>query len=489
MPMSRDRLRRDVVDGVPVFWTPDAPRRVGAICFRAGQSDETPTTTGVSHVVEHLALFGLGRRVYATNGTVDHIRTSFFAQGTGDEAAAFLADVTGQLASLPLDRLEAELRVLQTEAARRPIALFAQHLSLRYGMRGFGLTAVPELGLHTLTGETVSEWAAGRFTRGNAVACVSGPLPAGLRFALPDGPRHAPIRREPLPGVPARSWLSNPQAPGIAIGFEVERSTAGLTAVRVLTHRLEQRLRRDLGQSYEVSLAYVPIDGAAALASIFASCLPTDALKVRTELLQVVEAFAAEGPTRDELEWEVAAYARFAQEDDSIFLELQSAAHDELVGHPVSTTAQLLDEQRALQPAAVMEAFARTAARATLIDGGHHAPLAGGWSAHPISSASALEGRRLDPVSHRFWHRRLEQLVVGSDGVSWMNCIDGTILTVRYEHCAALVVEGPQLTLMAEDGTRILVHREFWKGGEHAARDIEASVPASRVVRVAMPGH
>jgi predicted Zn-dependent peptidase len=58
------RIRRDVIDGVTVFWTPDAKRRMGALQFRVGQSDETPSTAGVSHIVEHLALFSTERRQF-----------------------------------------------------------------------------------------------------------------------------------------------------------------------------------------------------------------------------------------------------------------------------------------------------------------------------------------------------------------------------------------------------------------------------------------
>jgi hypothetical protein len=182
------RIRRDVVDGVTVFWTPDAARRMGALQFRVGQSDETPPTLGVSHLVEHLALFSTERRSYQFNGSVDPVRTIFYATGSDAELAAFFAQVTARLSALPLERLEAEMRVLRAEAANRPHTLANQHFWHRYGPRGLGLAALREFGLHTLTGPQVSAWAATRFTSGNAVAWYSGPLPDDLHFSLPGGP-------------------------------------------------------------------------------------------------------------------------------------------------------------------------------------------------------------------------------------------------------------------------------------------------------------
>jgi hypothetical protein len=480
-----DRIRRDVVDGVTVFWTPDAPRRVSSLQFRVGRSDELPTTGGISHVVEHLAMFGLGRRAYFTNGMVDHIRTSFFAQGSEPEVAAFLTDLSGQLASPPLERLETELRVLRTESASLRTTLVAQHLSLRHGCRGYGQLGLSEYGLHTLSAEAVAEWAATRFTRGNAVAYVSGPLPDGLRFTLPEGPRRPTVHRDVIEHLPARSWIGVPNAPGVALGIVVPRSVSASVALRMLTHRLEQRLRRDLGHSYEVSLDCVPLDASESVGSIFASCLVADIATVRDELLRVADGFASEGPTQEEIDWEVDALERVAEQDDCVLAELDSMAHDTLVGRPVTTIAAVIEELRALRGVEVRDTFAAAARRATLIDGADRAPATSGWSTHPVWAPSALAGRRLDPVTRRFWQPRGEELVVGCDGVSWVDHTKGTILTVRYEACAALVVEGPALTLVAGDGTHILVHREYWKRGADVVREIEASIPASRVVRIA----
>ena len=88
-----------------------------ALMFRTGRSDEPLGSCGISHLIEHLALFALGNPVHAYNGFVDLTRTVFYASGTRDEVAALLRDVCAALAGLPLDRLQDERRVLKTELA------------------------------------------------------------------------------------------------------------------------------------------------------------------------------------------------------------------------------------------------------------------------------------------------------------------------------------------------------------------------------------
>jgi hypothetical protein len=113
------------------------------------------------------------------------------------------------------------------------------------------------------------------------------------------------------------------------------------------------------------------------------------------------------------------------------------------------------------------------------------APCRGGWAA-PVA-ATRVDGRRLDTVSHRFWQTRQEHLLVGNDGVSWVHDASATVLTVDYARCTVLVVEGPQLTLFGENGTSIIVHRDYWRGGDIAVRDIQALVAAGRIIRIEPP--
>ena len=177
-------IREEAADGVPVLWCEAPGPFAGALTFRVGRADEDAHTAGISHLVEHLALFALGRRRFAVNGSVDATRTTFWATGSQEEVEGFLTDVANALGDLPLERLDAEQRVLLTEAESSPGGgPAASLLGARYGASRFGLLEIRELGLHRLGAEDVRAWARERFTAGNAVVWLTGP--PSERFSSP----------------------------------------------------------------------------------------------------------------------------------------------------------------------------------------------------------------------------------------------------------------------------------------------------------------
>src|SRR5215471_6172608 len=109
------------VDGVPTLWA--APGTVqgplqACLIVGVGRSDETIVTSGITHIVEHLALQPLAGKPYACNGSVGTVATRFQVVGGSEEVAGFLGSVAGHLSRLPLDRLADEARVLQIEGER-----------------------------------------------------------------------------------------------------------------------------------------------------------------------------------------------------------------------------------------------------------------------------------------------------------------------------------------------------------------------------------
>jgi hypothetical protein len=115
-------VRSGEIDGVRVRWASsgsvDGPFRA-CLLFRVGRADETLATGGITHLIEHLALFGVGRPCYGFNGCVEPGRTSFVVSGDEAEVSDHLAAVTTALGRLPFERLATEVRVLRTEAAGR----------------------------------------------------------------------------------------------------------------------------------------------------------------------------------------------------------------------------------------------------------------------------------------------------------------------------------------------------------------------------------
>jgi hypothetical protein len=135
------------IDGVPTFHAevPGGPPMQAALMFRVGRADEALPRFGLTHLVEHLAMFAVGRVPFEANAFVDDTRAVFYALGQAGEVTGFLRSVCAGLESLPLDRLEAEKRVLETESSGNASSPETRLLSLRCGPRGYGLAHYREL--------------------------------------------------------------------------------------------------------------------------------------------------------------------------------------------------------------------------------------------------------------------------------------------------------------------------------------------------------
>ena len=168
---------------MPVWWV-DAPGEFFcSLMFRVGLADETLATNGITHLVEHLALFGLGRRDHPFNGFVDDQRCVFYASGERAEVLEFIRLVAASLGELPLDRLGVERRVLRAEASSAG-GLYARLRGHRFGAAGFGLVNYRELGLRWL-GRTRARAAARRDRPGQAPAIkLLGPLGIGYEGGM-----------------------------------------------------------------------------------------------------------------------------------------------------------------------------------------------------------------------------------------------------------------------------------------------------------------
>ncbi len=124
-------VRRSLVDGVTVFSAPADGETSATLSFRVGMIDETLTTSGITHLVEHLAMPAHSRHVFEVNARVEGVRTLFWGHGEEQEVAGFLRGICAALRSLPLERFEAERRMRRDSVSGHELA--AQFLVLRHG--------------------------------------------------------------------------------------------------------------------------------------------------------------------------------------------------------------------------------------------------------------------------------------------------------------------------------------------------------------------
>lgn len=416
---------------MPVFWAQGPEPYAGALLFRVGRADETLPTAGVSHLVEHLALFPLGRRSHLYGGFVDDTRTVFHSSGTPAEVSAVLGSVCNTLSGLPAERLANERRVLLAEAASSPSR--GPLWSLRFGPRSYGLVAFTEIGLHTLTAEDVQSWAATRFTKGNAVAWFNGPPPEDLQFDLPDGEHDEPPVPEDLADLELPAYAVS-EGTGFAVSLLTRRSTAAATAAFFLRERLQEHLRRDLGLTYAADVVYWRLNRDFAHLIVGADSTPGHAATVRDGLLRVMYELAESGASDEELERYLTDTRRYAAEPAAVAAKLDNWASNELADARQLTSDELAAELQALTPADVAEAFAKPLERRLLsvppgvsLDG-QVKPWGHGWA------ESAASGKKYD------YSDGPGSVTIGPEGVS-DEYPGAPAVTVRYDDCVLVALE------------------------------------------------
>ena len=471
------------IDGIPAYLAPNAIRYTGALLFRAGRADEPLRHSGLSHLVEHLALFGLGlNQPYSFNGWVGGLFTCFYATGTPEEVGEFLNAVAKGLRELPLARLPDEARVMRTEAAARSAGPMGELLWLRYGATGHGKTGMAEFELMAPDPEAVSEWARSRYTAGNAALWFTGPPPPNLALCLLPGPRIPAPELTPVLDVSYPAWVhGNPG--GIAISFARPRGEWLSIPLHIAAERVRARLRHE-GVIYDVAMEYEPIHRDFAHAMLWTGCLPDHATAVRDGILGVLDEVARSGATPEELERTREKSRRSMRDPEAVAEQLLSASMNELLGFPVKSPADLELEMEAMDPAATARLLSSALETALLILPPTCPPPPTRFLQYPSFSSTTIEGRQFRETTASFPWSKGPRLVVGGSGVSLVIDKDRSI-TVPYASCAAAIrYPGGVLDVFGEDGFRVRVDPCAWRKGEEAVDSLIELVPVGRLLRI-----
>jgi zinc protease len=474
-------LERTLVDGVPVLWAEAPGQFTGTLMFRVGRADETLPTAGASHLVEHLALSTAGTRRFTVNGFVDGTRTAFWSAGTRDEVTGFLTDVARALGDLPLDRLDAERRVLRTEESSSgangpPVVL----LGLRYGPHGHGLLDYRELGLHQLGPDAVSAWARARFTSGNAAVWLSAPPPDDFSLRLAPGEAFAPPELEPIPGLALPAHVDR-WSGGVAIGFLVERTAAATTLLRIAAERVHEQLRMTAGLTYSVGADYLPLTKDVAHVTLGADCLDEHATRVRDGILDVLEALAADGPTEGELADAAADARRWWADPSALTGRLDQAATDVLFGKKPEDVASLVSEVESLEPRDIASLLEGALAAAILVAPPGATPVGRGYVRYDPDAAPRPEGRTYRGVGQRPWDRK-PTLVADETGIALVQPHEPDVV-VPFASCVAVVRrDDGAVSLLGRDGSSVEFVPTWVRNGDELLALVERHVTSERVV-------
>lgn len=474
-------MERIEISGVPGFWVQQEEPSVAALMFRVGRADETLATGGLTHIVEHLALFGVGRVPYSYNGFVDRLRTVFYAGGTQAEVTDFVRLVAQQLGALPLDRLPTELRVLRTEAAADNGDFASRMLNLRYGVKDLGLSHFADLGLRWLAAPNVAEWAAATFTRGNAAFWFASPEPPQFDLDLPAGRRRAAPQPTPIAALELPAYVQQGTG-GVGISMTAERTTALTTGMSIALERVHHKLRVEQGLSYSVSGDYEPLSADLAHVSVVADCLDEHVEAVCSNVFATLQELARAGPTTSELS--EFAERREAPVDARQLLpsRLDRAAMNELLGADIYSEAKLNEEIQQLSPADVASALGNALGTALVIAPEGTASPDTSLREYRPWNEEIVEGRTYRLAGLRGVRGRANKVIVGDAGVSLVKP-DGDVTTVHADDCSALVYENKdKVTLVGGENSTIWIDTSLFRHGDELMLALIDMVPAELTV-------
>jgi zinc protease len=477
-------VHRHLVDGVPVLSADSPADRSGAmLVFRVGRFDETLPASGITHLIEHLALAGPDRPTYHFNAEVRGRFTTFFMESAvASDVADFVARVCAGLDADHSSRLEQEKRVLRTEAASRgsPGAL-GSCLVERYGATGPGLAGYEEYGLRKLAWEQVAAWRARWFVAGNAVLCVTGALPSGLRIPLTPGR---------APGLPAvrpsaarlPGFIVNGRG-GIGMSLAGRMSLASSVTLDLLQRRLTNELRHDRGLSYGVVGSAERIDADLRHAWVAADALPEQAAMAAHVMLGTFEKLAEGGGTAEE----IAEYSRRLrdayQSPAGPMLVMLRHAENILTARPVRAPGETLRQAAELTGSDVGAAAAGLYASMVVATPKFLPAVQGRMPQLPQWSATELEGG----ISYRS-RGGAQKLTVGERGVM-LTAEPGRFVTVPSDEVAALLKwNDAKLTLIGTDGFGVQIDPAEWDDADDAIRALEAGTDPGLIVAIDAPG-
>jgi len=472
-------IERFEVDGIPALFTrTDGPTHAG-LAFRVGFADEPLSRHGITHLIEHLALFPLGVADYHYNGATGDEITYFHTRGSEADVVAFLNGVCRTLQDLPLHRLAIEKEILRTEERGRGLSAGDLLAVNRHGARDFGIGGYGELGLPGITPDGLRRWLDWFFTRGNVALWVAGPaMPPGLRLGLPDGVRRqVPRASSALPARPA--YITGP-AGMLAWNAGVRRHAASSIFAAVLQRAMFRSLRQESGISYTVQTDYATRGDGSAIVAATADALPEKSGAVLGGFVDVLASLRYAGADPAEVTTVIAQECDRLAEASRHGALLPDQIHDLLTGAPVLDLPELIAAARAVTPAQV-----QTIAAEAWADGLIMAPQGvrvqwAGFTRAPYRSTHVVTG-----AEHPAVGGAEVRLIVGQQGVSLAGGEDD-YLTVMFDQCAAMLAfpDGGR-RLVGYDGISVAVEPTVLENAGQAVPYIDSRIHPD--LRVDMP--
>lgn len=469
-------VHRTEVDGVPVFWHTQPGRLNASLIFGVGIAHETFLRTGITHLVEHLAMRPLRTGRYENNAATEMLHTSFDVTGSPEIVVDHLRRICESLSHLdtgPLD-LERGVLVAEERTSEGPGVTAWLPASIWFGNQAYGLAGNIQVATVHASADDVHAWRAEWFHRGNAALVLSGPPPEGLHLPLPEGPRRRPPSPNPFGlATPAQTTVPNGVIGCAFVDWTAEMACAAGTLLSRLTDRLRhlEGLVRDIGFDHQM------IDERRAVLGFGTDVPDKHARRVLEAIRDELAALGATGPTDQELKADRESLAEQLNEREFAAYRAFDDAMSELTGWS-SAAAQQKQVLAGVDADAVAAAARELAAKLVLCAPQGRVP----------ADLPELPGSPLAPVPGRELKRALVgstaprgfRLVVGEEGLtSYYGSSSVPVAVVRFDDVAGVGVEHtdgqlPILHLFGLHGGMITIRPGDWRGGRNVVRELRA---------------
>ncbi len=328
----------------------------------------------------------------------------------------------------------------------------------------------------------VQAWADTRFVSGNAAAWLTGP-PDELALEVGAGPAFPAPEPHQLDDITWPAFYSEGPFGVLAFSLLARRSSAFAAAVSILEHRVEERIRYELGLSYSPSAEFMPLTDELVHVVVVVDTMAANSDRVVEETLSVLDTLAADGPNDEELDDERRFAERSIRDPTEIPGQLFYSAAQELLGAEFRQPAELARTRMELQHEDVATAL-REALGSLLVIAPPDTARPSRLSEYPLASTARIEGRAHSPVGLRIRRSGQPQLVVGVEGVMIQATPDRHV-TARFDDCVvALRHPDGSRTLLTRDGFFVGVDPAVWRKGREAIRAIDAAVLPDLTVRM-----
>ena len=276
-----------------------------------------------------------------------------------------------------------------------------------------------------------------------------------------------------------------PEGPFGVVAFSLlaRRSSAFAAAVSILEHRVQERIRYELGLSYSPTAEFMPLTGDLVHTVVAIDTMAGNSDRVVEETLAILHTLAVDGPTEEELDDERRFADRSLTDPTQIPGHLFYATAQHLLGAELVQPAELVRQRKELSGEEIAAALAGTIETLLVI-----APPTTArpeqLAEYPLASTDTRQRPHLPSSGFRVRRSRLPQLVLGDEGVT-IEVAEDRRITARFDECVA-VLRYPDIsrTLLTSDGFFVGIDPSHWRNGRAAIRAIDAALPAELMVRM-----